>query len=67
MMARRVADQRAPAAPDVEQALAGAAPELAADHFELVVLRLREVIRPIDEIGAGVDELGVKEERIKGI
>ena len=38
VMARGVADQRAPAAADVEEAIARLQPQLPADHVELVAL-----------------------------
>ena len=61
----RMAEQRAPAAADVEEALAGLQAQLAADHVELVVLGGGEVVRPVAIIGAGVDHLGVEEERVE--
>ncbi len=62
---RRVADEAAPAAADVEEALAGLQAQLAADHFELVALRLGDVVVPVGVVGAGVDHLGVEEERVE--
>lgn len=52
VMARRPADQGAPAAANVEQALAGTQLQLAANVFELVDLRLIERVRFGLEIGA---------------
>ncbi len=64
---RSVADQRAPAAANVEEALALREPQLAADHLQLVALRLREVIAPLDEVSAGVNHLRIEEERVERI
>ena len=60
-----VAGQRAPAAADVEQRLAGLQPQLAADHFQLVLLHLVDVIIPIGAVGAGVDHLLIEPERVE--
>ena len=43
-MLRGMDQQRAPAAADVEQAVAGLEPQLAADHLELVDLRLVDIV-----------------------
>ena len=64
---RGVTDERAPAAADVEKALARLQPQLAADHVELVVLRSREVIVRLAEIGAGVDHLGIEKELVERV
>ena len=62
---RRVADEPAPAAADVEKALARLQPQLAADHLQLVGLRLRDAVAPVGEVGARVDHLRVEEERVE--
>jgi hypothetical protein len=64
---RRMAQQRAPAAADVEKGLAGTQPELAAHQVELVALRLRKRIRPVAKVCAGIDHLGIEEELIEFI
>ncbi len=45
----------------------GCEPQLAADHVELVALRGREYRCSSREIGAGVDHLGIEEERVERI
>ncbi len=56
-------DRKAPpSAADVEQPRAGPQPQLAADHLELAPLRGLEVLRRVEEVGAGVDEVGVEEQ-----
>ena len=62
---RRMAQERAPAAADVEEGLAGAQPQLAADEVELVPLRLLERVGPVAEIRAGIDHLRIEEELIE--
>ena len=62
---RRVADEPAPAAADVEEALARLQAQLAADHLQLVALRLRDVVVPVGVVGAGVDHLRIEEERVE--
>ena len=61
----RGVNERAPAAADVEKALVRLEPQLAADHVELVALRLREVVVRLGEIGAAVDHLGIEKERVE--
>src|SRR5262249_25015565 len=56
---------RAPAAADVEESLFRPQTKLAADHVELVALRGRKVVRPVFEIGAAVDDLGIEKERVE--
>ena len=58
-----VDEQPAPAAPDVEQPLAGTQPQLAADEVELPLLRRVEVLVGRGEVGAGVDHAPVEVER----
>ena len=59
--------QRAPAAADVEQPLAGLQAELAADQIELVALRVGErVVRGVARpVGAGVRHPRVEHERVE--
>ncbi len=67
-MLGRVADESAPAAADIEEAIAGLQPQLAADHVELVELRAGEIVVPVGlKIRAGIDHLGVEEEPIEGV
>ena len=68
VMLRGMADQRAPAAADVEQAIAGLQPQLAADHVELVALRAGEIVVPVRlKVGAGIDHLRIEEEPVEGV
>src|SRR5215218_3459430 len=67
VMLGRVAGQRAPAAADVEERLAGLEAQLAADDLELVLLHPVDVVVPIRAVGAGVDHLVVEPERIEGV
>jgi hypothetical protein len=67
VMERRVADEAAPAAADVEKALAGLQAQLAADHVELGGLRVLQRGAPAREVSAGIDHLGVEEEGVEGI
>ncbi len=60
-----VAQQRAPAAADVEEQLPRLQPQLAADDVELVPLRLLQRVGPVAEIGAGIDHLRVEEELVE--
>src|SRR5262247_2883746 len=66
-MLRGAARQRAPAAADVEQPLAGFQPQLAADHLQLVLLHLVDVVVPVGAVAAGVDHLAVEPERVERI
>ena len=68
IMLRRMADQRAPAAADVQMPRARLEAQFAADHVELVELGLVDVIMEIGGvIGAGIDHLLVEEELIEGV
>jgi hypothetical protein len=62
-----MADQRAPAAADVEQRLVGLEPQLAARDIELVALRGREIVVPVGEVAARVDHLGIEKQRVEGV
>src|SRR6266545_4269576 len=62
-----VTDERAPAAAYVEQAIARLQAELLADHVELVVLRGCQIVVPVAEVGAAVDQLGIEKERIERV
>src|SRR5581483_5194415 len=62
VMLSRVADERTPAAADVEERLAGFQPQLAADHVELIALGLGDVVMPFAEIGAAIDHLRIEKE-----
>ena len=62
-----VACQCPPSAPNVEKAIAGLQSKLAANHFELGVLRGRKIVRPLLEIGAGIDQFRIEEERIERV
>ena len=61
----RMNQQGAPAAADVEKALALLEAQLAADHVQLVVLRLVDVVVPAIEIGAGIQHPLVEEEAVE--
>ena len=63
VLARRVHDEAAPAAADVEQPLARLQLQLAADEVELRALRLLERLRPAREDRARVRHRRVEEER----
>ena len=68
VMLRGMADERAPAAADVEEAIARLQPQLAADHVELVVLRAGEIVVPVGlKVGAGIDHLRIEEEPVEGV
>ena len=68
VMLRGMADQRAPAAADVEEAIARLQPQLAADHVELVRLRAGEIVVPVGlKVGAGIDHLGIEEEPVERV
>ena len=67
VMARRPADQRAPAAADVEQAVSGLQAQLAADVLQLVALGLLERVVGGLEVGAGVDPLGIQPQAVEGV
>ena len=68
IMLRRMADQRAPAAADVEMPGARLEAQFAADHVELVELALVDIVMEIGRvIGAGIDHLLVEEELIEGV
>ena len=62
---RRPDRQAAPAAPDVEQGLAGLELELAADQIELVPLGLLELAVGVAIVRAGVDHQRIEEERVE--
>jgi hypothetical protein len=57
----------APAAADVEEALARGEAQLAADVVELLRLRVVERVRVGAEVRARVDELGVEPEPVEGV
>ena len=61
----RVADEAAPAAADVEKALALLQAQLAADHVELGDLGLLQTRDLARKIGAGIDHLGIEPECVK--
>src|SRR6185437_10420748 len=65
VLPRRVDDERAPPAADVEQALARREAQLSADEIELGTLRFVERVRGFGEIGAGVDHAFVEEELVE--
>ena len=67
VMLRGVADQRAPAAADIEEPLARLEPELAADHLQLVGLHAVDVVRPVGGVAAAINHLAVEEERVEGV
>src|SRR5580704_408755 len=67
MMLRRMDAERAPAAAEIEERLAGVEAQLAAAHLELVLLRLRQTVVPLGEIGAAIDHLGIEPERVEGV
>src|SRR6266542_1113710 len=54
-----------PPAPDVEQALAGLEPELAADQIELVLLGLLELAVGVTVVRAGVHHERIEKERVE--
>lgn len=56
-----------PATADVEQAISRLEAQIAAGHVELVVLRSRQIVVPSAEIGAAVDHLGIKNQRVERI
>ena len=60
-----MADEAAPAAADVEEPFARLQAQLAADHLQLVALRLRDVVVPVGVVGAGVDHLRIEKERVE--
>ncbi|MNS89316.1 hypothetical protein D3C72_1233250 [compost metagenome] len=65
VIAGRPAGQSAPAAADVEHALARLQPQLAADAIQLLLLgRLQRRIVS-GEVGAGIDHLRVEEEAVE--
>src|SRR5690606_5814433 len=64
---RRMAQERAPAAADVEEGLARTQPQLAADQVELVPLRLLERVGPVAEVRARIDHLAVEKQRVEGV
>jgi hypothetical protein len=57
-----VTDERAPAAANVEQTIARLQAKLPADDVKLVLLRSRQIVVPVAEIGAAVDQLRVEKE-----
>ena len=63
--ARRVPDQRPPAAADVEEAIARVQSQLAADVVEFSGLRLIESCARSIEVGAGVHHLRIQEEFVE--
>ena len=64
---RGVAEEPAPAAADVEKAVALAQAQLAADHVELVDLRLFQGVAPVGEVSAGILHLRIKEQFVEVI
>ena len=64
---RRMTYQRTPAAADVKQRVAGLQAQFAAGHVELVALRGCNIVAPVDKITAGIDHLGIEEERVERI
>ena len=65
IMLRRMTNQSAPAAADIEHPLARFEPQLAADHLHLVVLRLFERIAPVGEISARILHLGIEKQPVE--
>src|SRR6185437_4992910 len=65
VLARRVHDERAPPAADVEQALARLEAELSANEVELGALRFVERVRRLGEVGARVNHAFVEEEFVE--
>jgi hypothetical protein len=61
----RPEDERAPAAPDVEQALARPEAQLGEDVVELLLLGALEIVGLVLEVSAGVDHVAVEEERVE--
>src|ERR671932_1564173 len=62
-----VEQQRAPAAADVEEALAGPQAQLAADELELALLgRLERLVR-VGEVGARVDHARAEEQLVEAV
>ena len=57
--------QPAPAAADIEQAVAGLEPQLAAEQAQLGLLRLVEILLAGFEIGTGVDHVPVQPEPVE--
>lgn len=64
VMLQRMEQQPAPAAADVDKALTGLEPDLAADVIHLVELRLFERARPFLPVGAGVHHADAVEPRL---
>src|SRR5262249_23932682 len=60
-----ITEQSAPAATDIEQLLARLQSQLAADHFQLVGLRLRKGVVPVAEIAATVLHLGIENKLVE--
>ena len=65
VVARRVDRERAPAAADVEQVIAGREHQLAADVVELVRLRRRQVFGAVAEVRARVHHLGIEPQAVE--
>ena len=64
-MPRRVKNQAAPTATDIEQSIPGTKAQFPADMVELALLSRFQVIRRFTEIGAGIDHLFVQPQGIK--
>ena len=64
---RRAQHQRPPATADVQQALAGLQPDLAQDVVDLLLLRLRQGLVAVLEIGAGIDHGRVQPLRVERV
>ena len=65
VVGRRVPDQRPPAAADVQEALARAQAQLAADQVQLLLLGLVERRLRAGEIGARVDHVAIEPEPVE--
>ena len=65
VVARRVDQQRAPAAADVQQPLAGLQPQLRADELELALLRGLERLAGFREVRARVDHARAEQRRVE--
>src|SRR5262249_41441076 len=63
----RVANERAPAAANVEKGLAWLEAQLATYDVEFITLRCREVVFPVFEISAGVNHLWIEKELVECI
>ena len=58
-------DQTSITTANIKQTLTRLHAQFAADHFQLVGLRLRDLVLPVREIGTRVDHLRSKKERIE--